>query len=127
MNANETEGAAEKEEIKELAREYIDNCTERAGFVILTENIKNDFIDLFVAGFMKCLELNKEAKWHDLRKDPNDLPKIDIGRTSITVLNEDGNKVYYDYYSEYWRYDDEELNITTPPVGWCEIPKFEEK
>lgn len=36
-----------EEEIKELAKQYIDRCTERAGFVILTENIKNDFIDLF--------------------------------------------------------------------------------
>ena len=50
-----------EEEIKELGREYVDTCTRRAGFVILTENIKSDFIDLFVAGFMKCLELN-EAK-----------------------------------------------------------------
>lgn len=47
-----------EEEIKELAREYIDSCTKRTGFVNLTENIKNDFIDLFVAGYMKCLELN---------------------------------------------------------------------
>lgn len=36
-----------EEQIRELAREYIDSCTERAGFVILTENIKNDFIDGF--------------------------------------------------------------------------------
>ena len=50
-----------EEEIKELGREYVDTGTRRAGFVILAENIKNDFIDLFVAGFMKCLELN-EAK-----------------------------------------------------------------
>lgn len=51
-----------EEEIKELSREYIDSCTKRAGFVILTENIKNDFIDLFVAGYMKCLELNAGLK-----------------------------------------------------------------
>lgn len=61
-----------------------------------------------------------------MRKDPNDLPKIEIGRTSITVLNEDGNKVYYDYYTKYWRYDDEELHITTPPIAWCEIQEFSE-
>lgn len=58
-----------EEEIEELAKQYIDRCTERAGFVILTENIKKDFIDLFVAGFMKCLELNKEIKWHKIFKD----------------------------------------------------------
>ena len=59
-------------EIKELARKYINSCTKRAGFVILTEGIMNDFIDLFVAGFMKCLELN-EIKWHKVAD--GDLPK----------------------------------------------------
>ena len=49
-----------EEEIKELAREYIDSCTKKAGFVILAEQIKSDFIDLFVAGFMKCLELQAD-------------------------------------------------------------------
>ena len=61
-----------EKEIKELAREYINSCTKRAGFVILTEGIMNDFIDLFVAGFMKCLELNKENKWHKVAN--GDLP-----------------------------------------------------
>lgn len=65
------------EKIREFAREYIDSCTKRAGFVILTENIKNDFIDLFVAGYMKCLELNAgKPKWHKLDWK-QDYPKLD--------------------------------------------------
>lgn len=61
-------------EIKELARKYINSCTKRAGFVILTEGIMNDFIDLFVAGFMKCLELKAGSpKWHKVAD--GDLPK----------------------------------------------------
>lgn len=60
-----------EEEIKELGREYVDTCTKRAGFVILTENIKSDFIDLFVAGFMKCLELN-EAKLKEEKEIGNE-------------------------------------------------------
>lgn len=65
-----------EEQIKELAREYIDSCTERAGFVILTENIKNDFIDLFVAGYMKCVESNTgRPKWHKLDWK-QDYPKL---------------------------------------------------
>ena len=66
-------------------------------------------------------------QWHDLRKDPNDLPKKDESSTSITVLNQDQEKVYYDYDIEYWRYDDEELHITKPPIAWCEIPKYTEE
>lgn len=65
------------EKIRELAREYIDSYTKRAGFVILTENIKNDFIDLFVAGYMKCLELNAcRPKWYKLDWK-QDYPKLD--------------------------------------------------
>lgn len=48
----------EEKEIKKLAEDYIDSCTKKSGFVILAEGIKGDFIDLFVAGFMKCLEIN---------------------------------------------------------------------
>lgn len=76
----------------------------------------------FLAGIGKG-----RPQWHDLREDPNDLPKIEIGTSSITVLNEDGNKVYYDYDIKYWRYDDEELHITASPIAWCEVPQFEEE
>lgn len=59
----------------------------------------------------------KEFEWHDLEKNPNDLPS-----DNRTVLDENGNKVYYDYDIKYWRYDDEDLHITTPPIAWCELP-----
>ena len=118
------------EEIKELAREYIDNCTERAGFVILTENIKNDFIDLFVAGFMKCLELNKEAKWHDLRKDPTDVPKENVTVLLLTEV-EPVTARYDNEYESFFRLSDKlDYCVFIAPmsyIAWCEIPKFEEK
>lgn len=104
-----------EEEIKELARKYIDSCTKRAGVVILAEGIKSDFIDLFVAGFMKCLELNKEIKWHDLRKDPNDLPNGDR-----VVLNQVGMATRYDPNRGFLGLDG--IGV----IAWCEIPKVEE-
>ena len=72
-------------EIKELARKYINSCTKRAGFVILTEGIMNDFIDLFVVGFMKCLELN-EIKWHKVAD--GDYPPCEKGNYTINVLTD---------------------------------------
>ena len=62
-----------EEEIRKLAEDYIDSCTKKSGFVILAESLKGDFIDLFVAGFMKCLEINKADEWHYLKD--GDLPK----------------------------------------------------
>ena len=64
-----------EEEIRKLAEDYIDNCTKKSGFVILAESLKGDFIDLFVAGFMKCLEVNKANEWHYVKD--GDLPKDD--------------------------------------------------
>ena len=120
-----------EEKIKELAREYIDNCTKRAGFVILTENIKNDFIDLFVAGFMKCLELNKEIKWHKVAD--GDLPK---------EKKEYWCKAFYYKSKEtfnafLWFNPDtkafnplEEIEDTSGSYNvkaWCEIPEYTEE
>lgn len=110
-----------EEQIKEFAREYIDSCTKRAGFVILTENIKNDFIDLFVAGYMKCMESNTDRpKWHNLRKNPNDLPNDDR-----IVSDQEGNNVRYVKHLNKWFYRHRtcEANV----IAWCEIPKYTEE
>lgn len=85
-----------EEQIKELAREYIDSCTKRAGFVILTENIKNDFIDLFVAGYMKCLELNAgKPKWYKLDWK-QDYPKLD---RLVRVRTQNGEEYICETYA----------------------------
>lgn len=70
-----------EEEIRKLAEDYIDSCTKKSGFVILAESLKGDFIDLFVAGFMKCLEINKSNEWHYVK---DKLPK-ESGRYLVYV------------------------------------------
>ncbi len=68
-----------------------------------------------------------KPQWHDLRKDPNDLPKFE-GDYMCALLNsnysfilslsmEDGLK--------YWQ-DCEDTDWTDDVIAWCEIPKFEE-
>lgn len=86
------------------------------GFVILTDNIKNDFIDLFVAGFVKCLELNKETKWHttDLTKQ-NELYYCKIKSTVGTS-----------YYRETLFIDGKWNIVMGEVIAWCEMPEFEE-
>jgi len=110
-----------EEEIKLLAREYINNCTKRAGFVILAEGLINDFIDLFVAGFMKCLELNKRDKWHKIAD--GDYPPMEKGSYTINVLTDRGDVAYYSYDDECWVAEPSSTEIDTPEA-WCELPKY---
>ena len=65
----------------------------------------------------------KAVKWHDLRKDPNDLPKY-----NSTVLDENGNKIEYIGYGKWEVYSDyyERYIEIDPPIAWCEVPTFEE-
>lgn len=56
-----------------------------------------------------------KMRWHDLRKDPNDLPTLD---GMYWTYNECG---YYDIHiwiPQLWK----ECKV----ISWCELPKFEE-
>lgn len=57
-------------------------------------------------------------QWHDLRKDPNDLPK-----DSHTVQDEDGERFYY-FRGQFYYESDRFYN--QKPIAWCEIPQFKE-
>ena len=72
----------------------------------------------------KELGYNKANEWHDLRKDPNDLPESSIFHE---VLNQNGTKIYYDDVLKKWNmYFNGEIIQAQTPIAWCEIPKFEE-
>ena len=58
-------------------------------------------------------------QWHDLRKDPNDLPK----RMGNVVQNQDGDKVTYDYRLKKWRWLDG-CDNGLEMIAWCEIQQF---
>lgn len=63
-------------------------------------------------------------QWHDLRKDPNDLPPkmVSNHNFSIEVLSDRGEIVCYNFhYCEwfYWR--------SGEPIAWCEIPNFDKE
>ena len=65
--------------------------------------------------------------WHDLTKNPNDLPIKDIGAFSEFVITNVGIGYYIDaqnkwftYYKETGTYID-----NNEVIAWCEIPKFE--
>lgn len=73
---------------------------------------------------------NKANEWHDLRKDPNDLPNN--GRR---VLVKDKSRREYDVAclcrskgnSDFWSYERFISRVSDNYViAWCELPKFEE-
>ena len=76
-----------KEELEEKARDYIDRCTKSAGFVILPEQLKQDFIDLYVAGARE-----NQLQWHYVKD--GDLPE-----ENQWVLVYDGSYTVCNYHS----------------------------
>ncbi len=62
---------------------------------------------------------NKANKWHDLRKDPYDLPKKN--KSYWVYIDCQGNKIYRSIvWQGCW------LGWDCIPLAWCEEPKFEE-
>ena len=96
-----------EKELEEKARDYIDRCTKSAGFVILPEQLKQDFIDLYVAGARE-----NQLQWHKVAD--GDLP--DNCRYVWTNVGAG----YHD--NDGWWDDCGRLQNV---IAWCE-PKFEE-
>ena len=115
-----------EEEIRKLAEDYIDSCTKKSGFVILAESLKGDFIDLFVAGFMKCLEINKADEWHYLKD--GDLPKEN--KLYFVAIKDNGLAIAY-FNGLHWetRYNLGDFgHCVETVIAWKEItlPRQEE-
>ena len=63
-------------------------------------------------------------QWHDLRKDPNDLPKDDKKYFIYTNL---GNYYFTRFRKTYWvSVMTNEFVSNNAVIAWCEIPQFKE-
>ena len=71
--------------------------------------------DLATVAYMQGAERYK-PKWHDLRKDPNDLPNGDR-----VVLNQVGMATRYDPNRGFLGLDG--IGV----IAWCEMPKYTEE
>lgn len=84
---------------------------------------------LVKGGYVKSGIYEKKEKviWHDLRKNPKDLPPKDVGTFSTFVITNKGIGYYVDCQNKWFVY----WNVTgsyecsTEVVAWCELPKFE--
>jgi hypothetical protein len=88
-------------------------------------------VKAYLAGAKEMLKENGVV-WHDLRKNPNDLPKERGGYlvaikllkgwdTTILMYNNDEDE------DELCWLDSEYTNYNDDVIAWCEIPKFEVK
>lgn len=101
---------------EELAEKYVDEYGFGSDCNNLTSYDANQSIE---QAYLEGLKAGK-PQWHDLKKDPNDLPNNDR-----VVSDQEGTNVRYVKFRDKWFYLDRtaEANI----IAWCEIPKFEEE
>ena len=70
-------------------------------------------------------------RWHDLRKNPDDLP--DSNRTVFAVARVGGNR-QYPYLAQCWKGSKVEWccwrnnmqRELVEPIAWCEVPQYTE-
>lgn len=78
-------------------------------------------------GFLAGLKAGR-PKWHDLRKNPNDLPLrrcIDSNGDVVGLFRHSWDKkptwYRYDFHEREW------WQMETEPIAWCEIPTYTEE
>ena len=99
------------EELKQKAEEYAINMWGNdESFIDERNNCKQDYI----AGATE-----NGIQWHDLRKDPNDLPKGYQENTKFLCSDTEGKTLILIRYGSFWQ-----GNIDI--IAWCEIPQFKE-
>lgn len=115
---------------EEMAEEYADRTrivdeNTRAGTdcISLVQDYEGNIIDIherIKQAFLAGLKAGR-PQWHDLRKDPTDLPQKMMSNPnfSIEVLSDKGEIVNYNFHFcewYYWR--------RGKPIAWCEIPEY---
>lgn len=68
---------------------------------------------------------NKANEWHDLRKNPNDLPEVKQGKSFSEVLVREAKIYEIASFTEKTFFAEGE-DITKDVIAWREIPQFKE-
>jgi len=105
---------------EEMAREWI---KDHSGLIGSYEYVKYDY-DSMQQAFLAGLKAGR-PQWHDLRKDPNDLPKA---TTPVLVILESGVP-YVSWISsdKGWWFCTNYYTGEDKVIAWCEIPTFDKE
>lgn len=81
--------------------------------------------------------MSDKYRWHDLRKNPDDLPEMEDVETTVSVLLIVNYKCtygfhysnyeigYYHYYFKHW-FNDDGIEMSGEVYGWKYIEPFDE-
>ena len=89
-----------------------------------TDLVDLDNLRIFKNGYLVGA-IENGIQWHDLRKDPNDLPKDNV----VLIQTESNCHFIALYYPEekWWgTYEMLSHRIHGKIIAWCEIPQFKE-
>lgn len=104
------------EKVLKYPEEYVDSYAYTMNIVQMLR--QKAYRDGFIAGAKE-----NEFVWHDLRKDPNDLPTHYNTGISDYVITDRGFGYYNDRVKSWWIKND--CALTDKVIAWCEIPKLE--
>ena len=121
-----------EKEAEERAKDYTENKERQVAYK---------------CGFLDGADYNKANEWHNLRKNPNDLPErkqvpqwhkvadADLpeaenhfwSRTVLIKTNKGSSIIgFYDHANKAW-YEKSTDDIVYGVIAWCEIPKYTEE
>lgn len=88
-------------------------------------------IENYVKGYIAGAKENAPV-WHDLRKNPDDLPAEQtpwLSKNVIATIGKGGFEAFYNYLDKRWEANISGLAFERVEgiIAWCEIPKFKEE
>ena len=117
---------------EEMAEEYADRTrivdeNTRAGTdcISLVQDYEGNYIDIherIKQAFLAGLKAGR-PQWHDLRKDPNDLPEEPTEKMKV---NETWAYVKF-FDNTYGLVDKGALKNYKGAISWCELPTFDKE
>lgn len=111
----EKQGVTATEELKQKAEEY---CNTKLLFTFETDLVQK-IARMYAKQAYTAGATENGIQWHDLRKDPNDLPKKN--KSYWVYIDCHGNKIYRSIvWQGHW------LGWDCIPLAWCEEPQFKE-
>jgi len=106
---------------KEIAEEYYNSKFKSNE----SHFSKSDIEQAFLAGLKAG-----RPEWHDLRKDPKDLPKRNNELTDRSdVIITDKGIAHYNFRKQKWYVHNFEcdMSFSEDVIAWCEIPTFDKE
>ena len=113
-----------KETIKQKAEEWFNNTVEKG--LTAERGVVTTYCPNAIAGYIAGAKENGN-QWHDIRKNPDDLPKDDMSEVAIITPSGEWEKGIFRRIDHecYWRIIGFNENVKV--IAWCEIPTFDKE